>query len=373
MQITWKNCFKIVISILVLYLCIVYSKNALNLLTMFIGAAAPLFIGGAIAYVVNIVMSFYERHLLVRTANKYALAIKSPLCMLLAFLTIIIIIALIIVLIVPQLVSCFKLILAYLPGAIEYIVDKIDNISIVPQDIIKFLSNANLETYIGDVVEFLASGAGSVVEILFKAVMSVFTGVTTAFLSIIFSVYLLLSKTRLSSQLRRFLNRYIPSKFVSKINYVSNTVNEAFHRYLVAQCTESVILGALCSIGMYLLGLPYPAMIGALVGFTALVPIVGAFIGAAIGAFMILTVSPLQALVFIIFIIVLQQLEENLIYPRVVGSSVNLPGIWVLGAITVGGGVLGILGMFLAVPTVAAIYRIVRDDVNKSEAKTKTE
>ncbi len=369
MHITWKNCFKVVISLLVLYLCVTYSKNAVSFLAMLLSAASPLFIGGAIAYVVNIVMSFYERNLIKNTDNKIIAKIKSPLCMALAFLTIILVSTLIAGLIVPQLISCFKLISSYLPAIIDYGVSKVENLNIVPKDILKFLSNANLETYIGDVVEFLASGAGSVVEVIFKTVVSIFTGLATAFLSIIFAVYLLLSKHRLGGQVKKCLNRYIPQKYVSKINYVFHTANECFHRYLVAQCAESVILGILCTLGMIILGLPYPTMIGALVGFTALVPIVGAFLGAIIGAFMILTVSPIESLIFIIFIIILQQLEENLIYPRVVGSSVNLPGIWVLAAITVGGGVMGILGMFLSVPFVAAIYRMVREDVGKYEKK----
>lgn len=373
MHITWKNCFKIVVSLLVLFFCVTYLKSAVNLLMMVLSAAVPLFIGGAIAYIVNIVMTFYEKHLFTNPKNKVLSKLKAPLCIALAFLTIILISAFIIGLIVPQLISCIKFIGAYLPGIIDYIVVKIGNLNIVPQDILKFLKNAKFETYIGDIIEFLASGAGSVVEILFKTIVNVFTGVTTAFLSIIFSVYLLVSKCRLHVQVKRCLNRYIPEKYVSKIYYVFRTVNECFHRYIVAQFTESVILGILCTIGMIILSLPYPTMIGALVGFTALIPIVGAFLGAAIGALMILTVSPIESLIFLIFLIILQQLEENLIYPRVVGSSVNLPGIWVLAAITVGGGVMGILGIVLAVPFAATIYRIVRDDVGKHEIITNQE
>ncbi len=367
MQITWKNCFKIIISILVLYLCITYSKAAVSFLGLVLAAATPLFIGATIAYVVNIVMTFYERHFFVKSKKKIVAKLRRPICMVLAYLSLVIAAGAVIGLIVPQLISCFKLIMAYVPGVVKYFVAKVEKLNIVPNDILGFLSGVNWETYVGDIVEFLASGAGSVVEVVLKTVISVFTGVATAFVSIIFSVYLLFSKNRISNQIRRALKRYLPQKAVSKTHYVVHVVDESFHRYIVAQCTEALILGALCTIGMFILGLPYPAMIGALVGFTALVPIVGAFIGAAVGAFMILTVSPLDSLVFLIFILVLQQLEENLIYPRVVGSSVNLPGIWVLAAITVGGGVMGVLGMFVAVPIVAAIYRIVKDDVSKHE------
>ena len=152
------------------------------------------------------------------------------------------------------------------------------------------------------------------------------------------------------------------------MDYVLGIVNDCFRKYIVGQCTEAVILGVLCTIGMLLLRLPYATMVGALIAFTALIPIAGAYIGAFVGAFMILTVSPAKALIFLIFIVVLQQLEGNIVYPRVVGSSLGLPGIWVLAAVTVGGGVLGIPGMLLGVPLMAAAYKLIRDDVNKGLA-----
>ena len=148
-------------------------------------------------------------------------------------------------------------------------------------------------------------------------------------------------------------------------------VNDCFHGYIVGQCIEAVILGTLCAIGMAILRLPYATMIGALVAFTALIPVAGAYIGAAVGAFMILTVDPWKAVIFLIFLVILQQFEGNVIYPRVVGSSLGLPGIWVLAAVTVGGGIMGITGMLLGVPMAAALYRILREDVNGA-AKTVT-
>ena len=141
----------------------------------------------------------------------------------------------------------------------------------------------------------------------------------------------------------------------------------SFRKYLIGQCTEAVILGILCAIGMLILRLPYAAMISTLIAFTALIPIAGAYIGAFIGAFMILTDSPVKALIFLIFLVILQQLEGNLIYPRVVGEALGLPGIWVLAAVTVGGGIAGVAGMFLGVLLVAAVYRMLRDTLNAKE------
>lgn len=142
-------------------------------------------------------------------------------------------------------------------------------------------------------------------------------------------------------------------------------LNDCFHRFIVGQCTEAVILGALCTTGMMLLGLPYATMVGALIAFTALIPVVGAFIGGGVGAFVILMESPIQALIFLVFLVILQQVEGNLIYPRVVGTSIGLPGIWVLAVVTIGGGVFGIPGMLLGVPLAAAAYRLLREDINR--------
>ena len=142
-------------------------------------------------------------------------------------------------------------------------------------------------------------------------------------------------------------------------------IKESFESFIVGQCKEAVILGVLCTLGMWIFRFPYASMIGALIGFTALIPVAGAYIGAAVGAVMILTESPFKALLFIVFIVVLQQLEGNLIYPKVVGESIGLPGLWVLAAVTIGGGVMGIPGMLIGVPLVAAIYKLVGEDMDE--------
>ena len=188
-------------------------------------------------------------------------------------------------------------------------------------------------------------------------------------MALIFSIYLLLGKEKLGRQLQKIMERYLRDGWNKKIRYVVGVVNDCFHRYIVGQCTEAVILGVLCMLGMLLIRLPYATMIGALIGFTALIPVAGAYIGAIVGAFMILTVSPVKALIFLVFIVILQQLEGNLIYPKVVGSSLGLPALWVLAAVTVGGGVLGVPGMLLGVPLSAAVYRLIRNDVYGTEEK----
>lgn len=196
-------------------------------------------------------------------------------------------------------------------------------------------------------------------------VSSVFSTTVTVVVGFIFALYLLAGKEKIGGQMTLLFRKYLPAKLVDKIFYVLHVFDGCFHSFIVGQCTEAVVLGVLCMAGMFLLRLPYAAMIGCLIGFTALIPVAGAYIGAVVGAVMIVTVSPVKAIIFIVFLVVLQQLEGNLIYPKVVGSSIGLPGIWVLAAVTVGGGVMGIGGMLLGVPTAAALYRLLQNDVRK--------
>ena len=191
-------------------------------------------------------------------------------------------------------------------------------------------------------------------------------------IGLIFSLYVLLDKEGLGRRCKTLISTYF-SKASDKIFYVAKVLDESFHSFIVGQCLEAVVLGTLCVIGMLIFRFPYAVMIGVFIGFTALIPVAGAYIGAAVGAIMILTVSPIQAVEFLIFIVVLQQLEGNLIYPKVVGKTIGLPGIWVLTAVTVGGGVLGVGGMLLAVPLFAAGYRLIREDISRRKQNSLTE
>ena len=368
MKLTWKTCLKAGVSIFLLYLAIHYWETASRLVTAILGAGLPLVIGGIIGYLVNIVMSNYERHYFPNAKSKILIKSRRLVCLIMALLTLVAIITLICWIILPQLGECFGVIVAGMPAFMAGVVDVVSQWGIFSQETLQALETIDWQSYVGKLVEVLTSGLGGVVDIVITTVTSVFSGIITAFVSIIFAIYLLSTKERLANQSKRILRRYLPERFNANIHYVLGILNDCFHRYIVGQCTEAVILGVLCTLGMWILQLPYAAMIGALVAFTALVPIAGAYIGAGVGAFMIMTVDPFEALVFLIFIVVLQQLEGNLIYPRVVGSSMGLPGIWVLAAVTVGGGIMGITGMLIGVPLAAAIYRIVGEDVRKSEA-----
>lgn len=372
-KIEWKTCFKVGLSIFILYLCIHYWPSVSNVISTVFSAATPLLIGAVAAYLINILMSFYERHYFPNSKKESVISSRRPVCLVGAVITLAGIIALVIGLVAPQLVACIKMLIDELPGAINMLIAKLEEWDIGSEKIINTLSAIDWKSRIGEIAKTLTSGLGSVVDVAFTAVTSVFSLLSNGIIGFIFALYLLLSKDKLSQQIKKLEKRYIPEKKAKKIAYVAGVANESFHSFIVGQCTEAVILGTLCMIGMLILQLPYAPMIGALVAFTALIPIVGAFIGAGVGAFLILMESPVKALIFLVFIIILQQVEGNLIYPRVVGSSIGLPGLWVLAAVTLGGGVLGIWGMLIGVPIFAAAYRLIKADVNKEEKTAEPE
>ncbi len=350
-----------------LYLAIHYWPFIGTLFSKLLKCSMPLTIGLLIAYVVNIVMSAYERWFFGKAKNKFALTVKRPLCMTLAYFSFLAVVTLVIGLIIPQLIDCIRMLVGMFPAAINKCIAFFDKYDLLSDEVLAALEAIDWKSRVQQLVDVVTSGVSDVVSIIIQTLQGVVSGIITAFLSFIFSIYLLMCKERLKFQATRLCCNFLSFSLYKKILYVVYNINVSFRKYLIGQCTEAVILGFLCGIGMMILRLPYAAMISTLIAFTALIPIAGAYIGAAVGAFMILAESPVKALIFLIFLLILQQLEGNLIYPRVVGSSLGLPGIWVLAAVTVGGGIAGIPGMFLSVPLVAAVYRMLRDALNEKE------
>ena len=365
MKIEWKSCFKIGLSIFLFYLCITYWSSFAGFIATLFSAAMPLLIGCVIAYIINILMSFYERHYFPKTKSIGLGKSRRPVCMLAAFATLVIIAFLLTKLVVPELISCVELLVAQIPGAVESLLEWLESKNIVAEDLLSSLKDVDWKAKTEQIIGVLTTGVGNVMGTAINIVSSVFSGVVTALFAFIFSVYLLTGKEKLGNQFDRVMKRYMKNRIYTKTKYILSVMNESFHKYIVGQCTEALILGMLCTIGMLILNFPYATMTGAVIAFTALIPVAGGYIGAAVGAFMILTVSPIKAILFLVYIVVLQQLEGNLIYPRVVGSSMGLPAIWVLAAVTIGGGVMGIAGMLIGVPLAATLYRLLREDVNR--------
>ena len=368
-KVSFKTLILIVLAAFLLFLCITYWPLAAKLISGVLGAALPIFIGGVVAYVLNILMTFYERHYFTKSKKKFVNKSRRSVCIVLAFLTAFAIIALVMGLVIPQFINCIKMIITGLPSTINDIVAFLEKHHILTDKTLDYINSVDWQKWVTESIGVLSNGIGNVMNIVITTVSSVFSGTVTFVLSVIFAIYILMGQDKISRQIVRISKRYMPEKWYVRIRYGLSIFDDCFHSFIVGQCIEAVILGVLCIIGMLILGLPYAAMIGALIALTALIPIAGAYIGALVGAFLIFMESPFEAFIFLIFIIVLQQLEGNLIYPKVVGTSIGLPGILVLAAVTIGGGVMGVGGMLLFVPMVAAVYRIIRNDLNNKGPK----
>ncbi len=368
MKMEWNSCLRIGSTVVITYLVIHYWQSVAGLARVALGAAIPLLLGCVIAYILNIPMTFFEKKLSFSKCPK----LKRPICMILAFASILLVFALVSGMVFPELASCIKLLLERLPAALNKVFIWLEtnfNWEITPELLPYNWSPTDWESLISKAGNWLLTGIGGTMTSLVGAVSSTFSAVVTMVLSLVFAIYLLAGKDWLKQQLSTLIHVYLGDKVLHRISYIFATANDTFHSFVVGQCLEAVVLGVLCMVGMWIFRLPYASMIGTLVGFTALIPIAGAYIGASVGALMILTVSPVKAIFFIIFLCVLQQLEGNLIYPRVVGSSIGLPGLWVMAAVTVGGGILGIVGMLLGVPLAATIYKLVGADVSRRQQK----
>ena len=363
----WKTPLRIGAVLFGLYLAIHYWGNLSALAALALGAGFPLMLGAVIAYAVNILMCMYESWYFPNSKSQAVLKSRRPVCLLLAYASLIALVALIVGMILPELIQSVSLLIQELAPILQQLSVKL-NENLGPNQLAALSGlfaadgTVNWQELAVKVINFLLAGLGGVMGSLMSLISATISTAFTAIVSVIFSIYLLMGKETLSRQCALVLKTYLKPGWYSHLLYFLETLHNCFRRFVVGQCTEAIILGLLCMGGMMLFQFPYASMVGTLIGFTALIPVAGAYIGAGVGAFMIFTVSPIKALLFLVFISVLQQLEGNLIYPRVVGSSIGLPGIWVLAAVTIGGGVLGIGGMLLAVPLAAACYQMLRDD-----------
>ncbi len=350
----------------VLILGIRYFEEVVGWISRLWNVMFPLIMGLAIAYVLNIILVRVERFYFPGSKNRFINASRRGVGIVVSILLILGIFALVGGLVIPELIKAFGLIGRNVPVFMEDVAVWLEEHSRV--DAVKYLEGLDWDDLAQKAIAAARSGLGSVLGSTISVVGSVVGSVINFFIGLIFGIYILSGKEKLASQLRRILSAYVGRETVEKLRTVYHTADETFSSFIIGQCTEAVILGTLCTVGMLLLRFPYAPMIGAFIGATALIPIVGAYLGAAVGAFMILTVDPIKAVLFVLFIVVLQQLEGNLVYPKVVGSSIGLPGIWVLAAVTVGGGLMGIGGMLLGVPVAATAYKLLGKDVNRRNA-----
>lgn len=350
------------------WLIVHYWDKAMALVGGIFSALAPLIIGFAIAYAVNILMVPIENRLKGFVKKPGTGKALRPLSMLLSFVLLIGIFVAIFSLVIPKMASCFEVLARQIQNMTNLLMPYVGQ-WLSPD----FLAQFDMQNMVKNGVKWLLSLADGTLNNFIAGAGAFFSSTVNILIAFVLSVYLLSGKERLLDQLSVLMDAYLPLMFRKKIRYVMGVTNRCFHRYIVGQSVEAVILGTLCAIGMAILQMPYAAMIGCVVGATALIPFVGAYIGAAVGAVLIFTVSPIKALVFLIFLVVLQQIESNLIYPHVVGSSIGLPGMWVLIAIAIGGSFGGIVGIVLSVPIMATVYHLAKDGTAERRAQVLVE
>lgn len=365
----YKTILKIIIAAALILLAVLNYSEVLGLAMKIYRIVYPLLLGAAMAFVLNILVIKYEKLYFPGSKSSFVACSRRSVCILMAVMTIILVVFFAMRIVIPQLVKFITLLVEKFPGVydsvVKWVVDNSHEIPAIQQKIkeLDMDGYAVLNKVLGllgnwafGTVSFIGSAFGAVVEFI---------------LAVTFSIYILAGKEDLKNKFKKLFKAYISKEKRTKLYDVLNIANDSFSSYISGQCKEAVILGSLCTAGMVILGFPYSTIIGPVMGLTALIPMIGAYIGAALGFLLIVAVNPLKALLFIVFIVVLQQLEGNLIYPKVVGNSIGLPGIWVFAAVILGGGFMGIAGILLGVPVAATLYKLVSKSVNERIQKSK--
>ena len=324
----------------------------------------PFILGGAIVFVINVPMSFLEKKIFenVKKENKTARKLARPVSLLLTIVLVVGVIALVMIGVIPQLTKTMGSLMINITDFIPQIKIWIRDFFHDNREIMKLVDQVQFkpDQAIRWGISLLGNGAGNMMNTTVSAVGSVVSGLATFFIAFSFACYVLFQKEKLHVQIRKVLFAFLPKQKADAFLKVCSLTYRTFANFLTGQCLEAVILGCMFVVTLSILRMPYALLIGVLIAFTALIPIFGAFIGCAVGSFLIFMVSPKQAIIFIIVFLVLQQIEGNLIYPHVVGESVGLPSIWVLAAVTIGGNLMGIVGMLVFIPLLSVVYTIFR-------------
>ena len=355
-----------------LVLAVLHLDKVFLTIGLILSILKPFIIGAAVAFVINIPMGAIETKLFTkkRRLSKW----KRPFSFMLSILAVVLVFWAVYMLIIPQLGETVRELAVKIPAFLAEAVKVLQEISENNPQIQEYIAGLDVSTWdwnsiLSKVANTLGNGIGNVLISTVSVAGSIFGVVFDAVVAFVFAVYLLMQKEALANQGGRVMRAYLPEKINTKIQYVLKLLHKNFSSFISSQCLEAVILGTLFVIAMTIFGFPYVVLIGTLIAVTALVPIVGAFIGCAVGAFLILVEDPILAIGFVIMFLVIQQLEGNLIYPKVVGNSVGLPAIWVLVAVSVGGSLFGVVGMLIFIPITSTLYTLLREDVNERNAK----
>lgn len=328
----------------------------------------PFVLGGAIAFILNVPMNFIQRHLFAPERverHKIQKKIARPVSMLIVIFGVFGIVALVMFVLIPQLGDTFSNLGSSIQAFIPKVQEWAEKLFHDNKEIMTWVNSLKFDwnKIMGAGIDFFKNGAGSVLDSTITAAKSIVSGITTFFIAFVFAVYILLQKEKLGIQAKKVLFAFVRKGRAEAAMEVLSMTYNTFSSFLTGQCLEAIILGSMFVVTMTLFKLPYALLVGIVIAFTALIPIFGAFIGCAVGAFLIFMVDPFKALIFVILFLILQQIEGNLIYPHVVGNSVGLPSIWVLAAVSIGGSLLGIVGMLIFIPIISVVYALFREIV----------
>lgn len=366
-KLSMKKIRELIIFTVLLVVALWKFEVVIDVLKTIWGIIFPFVLGGAIAFVINVPMSFLEKKIFGKTKdeNKVGKKLARPISLLLTIILAVGVIALVMFGVIPQLTRTMGSLMISIANFVPQMQNWIRDFSHNNQEIMKLVNQVqfNQDQAIKWGISILGSGAGNMMNTTMSAVGSIVSGFATFFIAFSFACYILFQKEKLHVQIRKVFFAFIPKQKAEAFLKICSLTYQTFANFLTGQCVEAVILGSMFVVTLSILKMPYALLIGTLIAFTALIPIFGAFIGCAVGCFLIFMISPKQAILFIIVFLILQQIEGNLIYPHVVGGSVGLPSIWVLAAVTIGGNLMGIVGMLIFIPLVSVLYTIFREFV----------
>lgn len=364
---TLRNIFIGVISCIVLYWILHETDRVRTVLSYLKGIVSPFALGASLAFIINVPMRAFEG--LLKGIKKQGW--RRLLAIVLTFIAVLLVLALVFLLLIPQLIDTIQSLIPKLNAFVISVEQKVTAFLADNPQVMEWInSNTDFEKidFAGlakNFVSMLGNSVSTIVGSAFSAIGIVTGALINIFIAIVFAIYCLFQKETLARQGRKLLYAFLPEKFSDHVVRIFRLTNATFSNFLSGQCIEVCILGCLFAISMAIFRMPYIPLVSVLVAVTAFIPVVGAWTGCVLGAFFILVANPLQAVWFVVMFLVLQQIENNLIYPRVVGTSIGLSGMWVLVAVAVGGELMGVAGMFLMIPFASVIYTLLREVTNK--------
>ncbi|HJB98892.1 MAG TPA: AI-2E family transporter [Candidatus Flavonifractor merdavium] len=368
-----KSILLIITYAVVLVIALARLDVVLGAVRYVLGLFRPLIIGFALAFILNRPCHFFFRLYRRALGKTPAAGAARPLAVVTSYVALVLVVTGVFSFVLPKLAESIQTFILNLSGYISNVQGWLNQLAdyfhLDMQTLDLSRLNQTLENLLKQALGFLSSLGPQLLEFTTGIVSLVVTGV----LALVFSIYMLSGKEKLLSQCRRVLRAYVPAKIADPLTNVVHLTSDTFTRFVTGQLIEACILGGLCTVGMLFIQPDYAPLIGVTIGASAIIPVAGAYIGAMLSAVLLLMVSPLKALIFLVFLVVLQQIEGNVIYPKVVGSSIGLPGIWVLAAVTVGGGLLGLEGVLFSVPVASVLYTLLRRDVHKRLDESKSE